>query len=101
MSPVPWLALSSTARASVNVAILRYNVRFDPYWIAVENFSILKHVRIDGITNGWILPETIAPGRIILLHVGAFIQFLAELFAYGWMAILFVRFARSRRQERW
>lgn len=79
----PWLA-STTIRGG-GVATLRYNVAYDPHWVAFVDGRYLTHFRIDGAVNGWIVPARGLPHRVWLVETAALVQAILEVIAYLWL----------------
>jgi hypothetical protein len=78
-APVPWFVRAELPTAAS--PLLRYNVTFDPKWIAIVGGSILPHVRIDGAVNGWLLPTLSSPETVYLIETGAALTTLSEIVA--------------------
>ncbi len=85
--PVPWLAIARLEGHRTGADFLRYDVRYDSNWIAIQDLHILPHVRVDGVTNGWYLPSgvTADASEVLLLHVTALAQCVLE--ALGFLSI--------------
>ncbi len=76
-SLAPWLEFAELAPGKSGA--LRYNVRFDPHWIAISGGKVLPHFKIAMLFNGWALPERSGPAPVILLENVALVQFIFEL----------------------
>jgi hypothetical protein len=72
----PWLYVVD--RPSDGARLLRFNERYDAGWTAFAAGHTLPHVRLDAAVNGWLLTPSSHP--VVLLHVIAMLQFLAEIF---------------------
>lgn len=72
----PWLYVVD--RPTDAARLLRFNERYDGGWTALAGGHPLPHVRLDAAVNGWLLTPSSHP--IVLLHVTAMLQFLAEIF---------------------
>jgi len=75
--PFPWLAVARLGARIPGFDFLRYNVRYDGAWTALLGNRILPHVRVDGVTNGWLLPQD-DTRSVLIVHGVAALQFLAE-----------------------
>ena len=95
----PWLAFATIPAAGAP-AMLRYNVRFDPGWIALDGWTELPHFRVDTSVNGWILPPRPTPRRVVVLEPTAMIQSLLALLGVAWSLYVLIRFGRDRFAER-
>src|SRR5580658_1904721 len=73
----PWLYAVHPAYGGAPV--LYFNMTYDDGWIAVTN-TLLRHWRIDGVTNAWSLGDAPA-GTVLVLHLTSLLQFIAELAA--------------------
>ncbi len=62
-------------------ATLRYNVRYDPHWVAYANAASLEHLALDGIVNAWVLPPSSTPRRLVLIESLAAAQLVLEIVA--------------------
>jgi hypothetical protein len=75
---LPWLATVDIPAG--DPAMLRYNVSFDPAWLAIGSTD-LTHVRVDLAVNGWLVPKRQIPQHIILIEWVAALQALLECLA--------------------
>jgi hypothetical protein len=94
----PWLYVIGDAIRPP--ALLRFNQRFDPGWIAIDRGGVLSHVRLDMAVNGWLFHD--AAGPIVLVQVTSFLQLIAEvcgIFCVLWLlkALLREPTKRARR----
>jgi hypothetical protein len=80
----PWLAYADAPRSE---GVLRFNVRWDAHWNAVQNGVLLPHVRIDGTFNGWRVKRS-AAARIYLIHSTSALQFVAEVGSLVYLGIV-------------
>ena len=79
---MPWLAVVSLNPQDVGT--LRFAVRYDPWWVALDRLSALRHVRLASSLNGWAIP--IDHGKqAILIEAVAAAQFLLEMFGTALM----------------
>ncbi len=78
----PWLAIGTVPMSGT--ALLRYNVRFDPHWIAVVQGHRLTHFKVAMLFNGWILPPNAASSSVILIETVAFVQFALQAAGILW-----------------
>jgi len=85
-NPLPWLAFTSVPNGTVKM--LRLNDAYDPHWTAWLGGVRLTHIRVDGVVNGWIVPDHPTTERVTILEVGAACVALAELIAAAGVAIL-------------
>jgi hypothetical protein len=74
---------------------LRYNIRYDKYWLALSGLRQLQHFRLNTALNAWFLPSAPYARNIILVNASACIQALLELLAFGTLAIALVVSLRS------
>jgi hypothetical protein len=95
-SILPWL-LSADLPELQSGSLLRYNVTYSPFWIVFPSGAALRHVRVDGAVNGWIVERSAAPGRAIVLELRSCIAAAAELFA---CSILLLWAIAARRRTR-
>lgn len=82
---LPWLyvvdatgvaAAGSQQRAP---AVLRFNERYDPGWLAFASGGVLRHVRVNLAVNGWFLGTL--PQTVVLVQATAVVQAIAEFVA--------------------
>jgi hypothetical protein len=79
---MPWLAVVSLNPQDAGT--LRFAVRYDRWWVALDRLSALRHVRLASSLNGWSIP--IDHGRRVILIEGvAAAQFFLEMFATALM----------------
>lgn len=76
----PWLLYADIPPGN-RMTTLRYAVRFDTHWAALDGSRILPHVALDGIFNGWVLPRSNDPKRVIFIEWLAALQLLLEMVA--------------------
>ena len=76
---LPWLCFAHAAMTAQNV--LELNQSYDRGWIALGTTGILRHVRIDGISNGFQAGSTFSRGDLAIFHYPSAIESAAELFA--------------------
>lgn len=67
---------------------LRYNVAFDPHWVAFFRGKVLRHERIDAAVNGWVVPQRSKGGTIYIVHLTSALQSFAEVMAVLWIVLL-------------
>lgn len=72
----PWL-YTAVLPGEGKAHVLRYNVAFDPGWIAISGGTMYAHIRLDAAINGWIMPP-MSTRRVWLLHWVAAVQWLFE-----------------------
>lgn len=65
--------------------VLRYNVAYDPNWVATPGTKALAHLRLDTTVNGWVLKNSNKSYVLYLLHRVSVAQTLAEIFAVLWL----------------
>lgn len=73
----PWLYVVDRRADLAANALLRFNERYDPGWLALESRRVLKHVRVDTSVNGWFLEGT--SGRVVLVQITSLLQLIAEI----------------------
>lgn len=76
----PWL-LYADLPANSRPSTLRYTVRYDRHWAAFDAGHSLAHVALDGIFNGWILPPSSSPRRLVIIESLAAVQLALEVLA--------------------
>ncbi len=69
-------------------ATLRLNNAFAPGWAAFEGATQLRHIRIDGIANGWLVSKSTGSSEVIMVYIPALLQLIAEAAAYIWVIFL-------------
>jgi hypothetical protein len=82
----PWLLISALPPSPD--CLLRYNVRFDPHWLAFAGGASLAHVAIDSAANGWIVPAHASGQRLIVVESAAALQFAAQAAALAFLFAL-------------
>lgn len=92
----PWLAVVRAPDAGG----LRFNVRFDPYWIAIADGKILDHVRVDATVNGWLVPPSSRNASVLLIEWMAALQALFIGAGIIWCAGLTTLLLRQGRESR-
>jgi len=95
-----WLEVDVPAQSEQRA--LRFNSRYDRHWVAL-GAGALRHLRVDAAVNGWILPPSPGPRRIVLLHVVAAAQATAAAVALLWtlalLAAALYRAAKTRERS--
>jgi hypothetical protein len=91
--PMPWLIVAGVA--ADGPALLRLNERYDPAWWALSGTAWLTHVRVDAVSNGWIVPAR-AAGHVFIIDAVAAAQAGAEIAGAAWTIALMVFGWRSR-----
>lgn len=86
----PWL----TRVRAPGAGTLRYNVRWDPFWLAVDGGTVLPHVRLDTAVNGWVITR----GG---LHDIWVVNWVAAAQAGLMLAVAFALFVLCFRAVRW
>ena len=74
---LPWLVVARVDAG--NIATLRYDVTYDRHWSAYLDRAALPHIRIDGVVNGWIVPDRRTARKIVIVEWGAAITTFLEL----------------------
>ncbi len=87
----PWLYLVRGANRPA--ALLRFNERYDPAWVAVSSWRVLPHVRAAMAANGW-LAEGSAIDEAVLVQRTALLQAIAEIL--GFLCLLWLLKALQR-----
>ena len=97
---LPWLMQARIPHTAA--PLLRLNVAFNRHWVALLDWHLLEHVRIDGAVNGWILPPIHRSKFLVLVETTAGLQYVTELLALGWLLVHFVagRLRSSSRASR-
>jgi hypothetical protein len=84
---LPWLTIARFVDSEpVDRTTLRYAVRFDTSWIAIQDGAVLPHVKIDGVFNGWLLANARRSPAYVVHWVSALqamLSCLAVLYAAG------------------
>lgn len=73
---LPWLLDAELPPR--NDALVRYNVAYDPGWLAFAGRERLPHVRIDTAVNGWVIARHSTMQHVVILHWPSLLQFVAE-----------------------
>lgn len=79
---LPWLLTARLPRE--RGGFLLYRERYNSWWLAVDGWSAARHVRVNGIFNGWYLPPH-GSGEVIIFEGIAALQALMVLLA--WLAV--------------
>ena len=95
----PWLS-TVTIPPAAQPKMLRYNVRFDSGWIALDGSQRLPHFRVDTTVNGWIVPARPQSRRVVVLEPAALVQTLLALVGVVWSLGVILRSALDRYAER-
>jgi hypothetical protein len=74
---VPWLVLARLPESALS-GVLQYNVRYAPTWTALTTGGRLDHVRLDALTNGWIVGPRNAGSTVIVIEVASACEALAQ-----------------------
>jgi hypothetical protein len=82
----PWLAIAIVPPGPV--AVLRYNVRYNAGWVAVQRMRRLPHFRLDTTVNGWLLEPRPIAERTVLIDITAAIQTIMEILGLAWCLAL-------------
>lgn len=83
----PWLYRVHTILPS---AVLDLDSTYDPHWQAWNKWHRLVHFRIDGASNGWLLPRSTNQSTVWLVFVPALVQSFCEVLGYFWVLVLFL-----------
>jgi hypothetical protein len=78
-APAAWLAVGELPAS--DTCLLRYNVRYDPNWIAFLGGRRLGHVPVDSIVNGWVVPAHAGTQRVVAIEAVACAQFVFMVLA--------------------
>ncbi len=84
----PW-AYALDLPASHSVRTLRFAETYTGYWTAILRATTLRHVRLNTILNGWIVPANTG-GRVYLVERLALAQFVCECLALLVVLLLLV-----------
>jgi hypothetical protein len=76
-----WLGV--TRVHSPSDGVLRYNTRYDRYWLAFDGLRLLPHLRLDTAMNGWLVRGEPGSRRIWIVHGTSALQAFFE-----WVALL-------------
>lgn len=82
----PWLASASVPAGGTGM--LRYNVVYDPHWMAIMDGRVLAHVRVDAYENGFLVGPRNQPAPLIIVEVGALFTTVAEGIAVVVLALV-------------
>lgn len=95
----PWLVRVLVPESAF--PILRYNVAYDPNWVAYVPGGSITHLRLDATVNGWILGAAAHPYVVYLVHRVALAQTLVEILGFSWIVgLVLARLPPARgRQE--
>jgi hypothetical protein len=88
---LPWFCTATVAPHSEG--ILRFNTRYDPYWLAFDGTHFLAHFRLDTAINAWQIAKIDIPQRLWLVHGISFMQAVFEGFALLWLLIVQAMYA--------
>lgn len=72
--------------------IIRYNVRYEPHWIAFDRCGVLTHFRVDAVVNGWVGHPSQC-GTTTILYWPAAVQLAAAIPSALWFYALFLAYA--------
>ncbi|MGD1068348.1 MAG: hypothetical protein ABR975_16175 [Vulcanimicrobiaceae bacterium] len=81
--PLSWL-VEARVPAHTETAVLVWNEGYDPHWALYGTSA--RHVRTDGVVNGWILPGDPTERRITIVHIAAALQAFLEIVALAALA---------------
>ncbi len=84
----PWLVIADVPAAAAG-SLLRYDVHYTPYWRVFGEPAALRHVRVDGAVNGWVVEAAAPPARVAIVEVRSCAAAIAELAAVLALAGLF------------
>lgn len=85
----PWLwTFTMPANSGGIVRVLQ---RYDSGWVAVEGSSVLPHIRVGAVMNGWNVPANRQSRQIVMLHLPSIVQLLCELLGYCAIILVIVR----------
>jgi hypothetical protein len=96
--PLPWLAFARVPPGKASV--LRFNVSYNTGWQAWAGTLRMPHVRLDTVTNGWMLPQRRMPQQVVVVHVPSLFQAATEFFALVMLPIIFLA-RRDRKRMSW
>jgi len=82
----PWLAFAGLPPG--DESMLWFDASFDGGWVAVTRGSVLPHVRIDTVVNGWLLPPRTVGGSVMLIHWPSATAAVFEAVGIGWIVAL-------------
>lgn len=80
--------------------VVRYNVAFDPSWVAFAPGKKEAHFRLDATVNGWLLSPDAGPYVVYLVHRVALAQFVSEILAVLCATVLIVYEQQEVRSAR-
>lgn len=72
--------------------VIRYNVRYEPQWVAFDRCGTVTHFRIDALVNGW-TNRTVSCGTMTILYWPAALQLLAAIIATAFFYVMFFWYA--------
>lgn len=87
----PWLGRALVPAGGPT--LLHYDVAYDRGWLAFGG-GVLTHVRIDAVTNGWLLPARASSGSVTIVHWPSAIAALFEIAGFVWTAALAILLLR-------
>jgi hypothetical protein len=81
--------------------MLRYSVTYDAAWAAISpSLELRRHVRIDSVTNGWVIPARRLTQPIVIVNATAAGQaFLEALGLAAMVTYLLSNFVRAQRRR--
>jgi len=92
---LPWLATSAAPAGSPGIITLI--VRYDPGWYAFCGTGVMPHLRLDGLLNGWIVPQRDSNRPLLFVHVTSAAQAILEGLTFAVVLILVLRTIRRKR----
>ena len=92
----PWFLFATVPPNSPGT--LRFNVRYDRYWLALQGTHVLPHVRLDTALNAWLLDPVPTERTVFLVEAVALVQALAESAAI--VAIVLLAFGSAATKRR-
>lgn len=95
----PWLAIAEVPSGKIRV--LHYNVAYDEAWQAYLVGTRLTHIRIDGISNGWLVPARTRADRVVIVESTAALQFAAQVIVILILAATSLIVACRQVRQRW
>lgn len=76
-APVPWLVLARIPAGKAGV--IRYNVRYDKNWAAYAGGTLLPHLQIDHLINGWLIAPSTRSRPLVIIEETAALQTVLEI----------------------